>query len=183
MPAIHIRPASESDTALILRFIRELAIYERAEHEVLANEDDLRATLFGSGPAHALIGSVGDVDAGFAVYFFNYSTWQGRKGLYLEDLYVTPVYRKMGAGKALLQHLARMAVAEGCGRFEWSVLDWNEPALEFYRAIGASPMNEWVRHRLAGTALVEFAGVGGGSGGGSVTNQQLNQSSNGSYAP
>jgi GNAT superfamily N-acetyltransferase len=164
MPAIHIRPASPSDAGLILRFIRELAAYERAEHEVLANEEDIRATLFGNGPAHALICSVGGVDAGFAVYFFNYSTWQGKKGLYLEDLYVTPAHRNTGAGKALLQHLARIAVAEGCGRFEWSVLDWNEPALQFYRAIGASPMNEWVRHRLAGPALAEFAGGSEASG-------------------
>jgi GNAT superfamily N-acetyltransferase len=157
MPAIDIRPATDSDAALILRFIRELAAYERAEHEVLASEADIRATLFGGGPARALICSAGGVEVGYAVYFFNYSTWQGRKGLYLEDLYVTPAHRKVGAGKALLQHLARMAVAEGCGRFEWSVLDWNEPALQFYRSIGASPMDEWVRHRLAGPALAAFA--------------------------
>jgi GNAT superfamily N-acetyltransferase len=165
MPAIDIRPATDSDAALILRFIRELAAYERAEHEVLASEADIRATLFGGGPARALICSAGGVEVGYAVYFFNYSTWQGRKGLYLEDLYVTPAHRKVGAGKALLQHLARMAVAEGCGRFEWSVLDWNEPALQFYRSIGASPMNEWVRFRLAGPALAEFADGRRGSGG------------------
>ncbi|MBC7436851.1 MAG: GNAT family N-acetyltransferase [Bdellovibrionales bacterium] len=159
MPAIDIRPAHETDTPLILHFIRELAIYERAEHEVLATEEHIRATLFGSGPAQALICNSDGVDVGFAVYFFNYSTWQGRKGLYLEDLYVTPAHRNTGAGKALLQHLARMAVAEGCGRFEWSVLDWNEPALQFYRSIGALPMNEWVRYRLAGPALTEFAGA------------------------
>lgn len=169
MPAIDIRPAVENDSPVILRFIQELAAYERAAHEVLASEEDIRATLFGGGPAQALICSVGGVEAGFAVYFFNYSTWQGKKGLYLEDLYVTPSHRNTGAGKALLKHLARMAVAEGCGRFEWSVLDWNEPALQFYRAIGASPLNEWVRHRLAGPALAEFAGVSGRSGGGSVS--------------
>lgn len=101
--------------------------------------------------------SVDGVEAGFALYFFNYSTWQGRKGLYLEDLYLTPAHRKVGAGKALLQHLARIAVAEGCGRFEWSVLDWNAPALAFYRGIGAWPMDEWVRYRLAGPALEAFA--------------------------
>ena len=162
MPAIDIRPATGSDAALILRFIRELAAYERAEQEVLASEADIRATLFGGGPARALIGSVGGAAAGFAVYFFNYSTWQGRKGLYLEDLYVTPAHRNVGAGRALLQHLAHIAVAEGCGRFEWSVLDWNEPALRFYRSIGASPMTEWVRYRLAGPALAEFAGAGDG---------------------
>jgi GNAT superfamily N-acetyltransferase len=157
MPAIDIRHATQGDAALILRFIRELAAYERAEHEVVASEADIRATLFGGGPARALICKVGGMEAGFAVYFFNYSTWQGRKGMYLEDLYVTPAHRKVGAGKALLQHLARMAVAEGCGRFEWSVLDWNEPALQFYRSIGAAPMSEWVRWRLAGPALAEFA--------------------------
>lgn len=159
MANIDIRPAAAGDTASILRFIRELAAYERAEHEVVASEADIRASLFGGGPAHALICSVDGVEAGFAVYFFNYSTWQGRKGLYLEDLYVTPAHRNLGAGKALLQHLARVAVAEGCGRFEWCVLDWNEPALRFYQSIGARPMAEWVRHRLAGPALLRFAGV------------------------
>lgn len=161
MPNITIRPAQPEDVALILRFIRELAAYERAEDEVVATEADLRKSLFGAGPARALICGVDGVEAGFAVYFFNYSTWQGRKGLYLEDLYLTPAYRKAGAGKALLQHLARIAVAEGCGRFEWSVLTWNEPALQFYRSIGAWPMDEWVRYRLAGPALAQFAGDAG----------------------
>jgi GNAT superfamily N-acetyltransferase len=158
MPAIAIRAAEVEDAGLILRFIRELAAYERAEHEVVASEADIHACLSGAGPARALVCSVDGVDAGFALYFFNYSTWQGRKGLYLEDLYLTPAHRHQGAGKALLQHLARIAVAEGCGRFEWSVLDWNEPALQFYRSIGARPMDEWVRYRLAGAALAEFAG-------------------------
>ena len=158
MHAIDIRPAVAADAALILRFITELAIYEKAEHEVVATEADIHISLFGgNGPARALICSVDGVEAGFAVYFFNYSTWQGRKGLYLEDLYVTPACRGTGAGKALLRHLARIAVAEGCGRFEWSVLDWNEPAIEFYRSIGAWPMDEWVRYRLAGPALAAFA--------------------------
>lgn len=157
MPAIAIRAARPDDAASILRFIRELAIYERAEDEVVATEADIRNTLFGNGPASALMCSVDGVEAGFAVYFFNYSTWQGRKGLYLEDLYVTPSHRGAGAGKALLQHLAKIAVEENCGRFEWSVLDWNDPALEFYKSIGAWPMPEWVKHRLAGPALVKFA--------------------------
>jgi GNAT superfamily N-acetyltransferase len=156
MPAIDIRPASESDAALILRFIQELAAYERAEHEVLASEEDIRATLFGGGPARALICSVGGTEAGFAVYFFNYSTWQGRKGLYLEDLYVTPAHRGTGAGKALLQHLARMAVAEGCGRFEWSVLDWNVDAIRFYQGMGATVMPEWRICRVTGDALTSL---------------------------
>jgi len=160
MPTLAIRPAEANDAGLILRFIRELAIYERAEDQVVASEDDIRQTLFEAGSARALVCSVDGVPAGFAVYFFNYSTWQGRKGLYLEDLYVTPAHRGAGAGKALLKHLAQIAVAEGCGRFEWSVLDWNEPALQFYRSIGAAPMPEWVRHRLAGPALLEFAGSG-----------------------
>ena len=158
MPDITIRAAAAADAAVILRFIRELAAYERAEHEVEATEADIRASLLaGDGPARALICSVDGADAGFAVYFFNYSTWQGRKGLYLEDLYLTPAHRKVGAGLALLRHLARIAVAQGCGRFEWSVLDWNEPALQFYRGIGAWPMDEWVRYRLAGAALEDFA--------------------------
>lgn len=158
MPNIHIRPASADDAALILGFIRELAIYEKAEHEVLATEDDLRRSLFGAQPrAWALVCSVDGVAAGFAVYFFNYSTWQGRQGLYLEDLYLSPSHRNLGAGKALLQHLARIAVENGCGRFEWSVLDWNEPALQFYRSIGAWAMDEWTRYRLAGEALDKFA--------------------------
>ena len=162
MPSIAIRPAVADDATLILRFIRELAIYEKAEHEVEAGEADIRRTLFAAdGPARSLICSVDGEPAGFAVYFFNYSTWQGRKGLYLEDLYLTPAHRNVGAGKALLQHLARIAVAEGCGRFEWSVLDWNEPALQFYKSIGAWPMEEWVKHRLAGPALEEFARSGG----------------------
>jgi diamine N-acetyltransferase len=156
---IDIRPASVGDVALILRFIKELAAYEKAEQEVVATEASLRASLFGEGArAHALVCRVAGVEAGFAVYFFNYSTWQGREGLYLEDLYVSPAHRKAGAGKAMLQHLARIAVKRGCGRFEWSVLDWNEPAIAFYRSIGAVAMDEWVRYRLAGEALANFAG-------------------------
>ena len=158
MLPIEIRPATDEDVPAILGFIRELAIYEKAEAEVTATEAHIRRSLFGEEVrAKALICRVDGVEAGYAVYFFNYSTWQGRKGLYLEDLYVTPAHRGAGAGKALLQHLARVAVAEGCGRFEWSVLDWNEPALEFYKSIGASPLPEWVRHRMAGKALEEFA--------------------------
>jgi len=157
-PSVIVRPANVGDVSLILRFIKELAAYERAEQEVVATEATLRESLFGEGArAHALICRVAGVDAGFAVYFFNYSTWQGRQGLYLEDLYLSPAYRKAGAGMEMLQHLARIAVGEGCGRFEWSVLDWNEPAIGFYKSIGAIPMDEWVRYRLAGDALTEFA--------------------------
>ena len=156
MAKIEIRPATPDDAALILRFIRDLAIYEKAEHEVLAGEADIRASLE-AGHAHALVCRVDGVAAGFALYFFNYSTWQGRQGLYLEDLYVAPEHRHAGVGKALLLRLARIAVGHGCGRFEWSVLDWNEPAIRFYRSIGAAPLDEWVRYRLAGDALAAFA--------------------------
>jgi ribosomal protein S18 acetylase RimI-like enzyme len=158
---LHIRPATPDDVPLILRFVRELAAYEKAEHEVVATEAHIRRSLFGEGAvARALVCRVGEVDAGFAVYFFNYSTWQGRQGLYLEDLYVSPAYRHAGAGKAMLRHLARIAVANDCGRFEWSVLDWNEPAIRFYRGMGAVAMDEWVRYRLTGAALADFAAGG-----------------------
>ena len=157
-PLIVVRRASVGDVPLILRFIKELAAYEKAEQEVVATEASLRTSLFGEGArANALICRVAGVDAGFAVYFFNYSTWQGRQGLYLEDLYVSPDYRKAGAGMKILRHLARIAVDEGCGRFEWSVLDWNEPAIAFYKSIGAVPLDEWVRYRLAGETLTSFA--------------------------
>ncbi|MDB5857518.1 MAG: GCN5-related N-acetyltransferase [Ramlibacter sp.] len=159
---IDIRPASVDDVPLILGFIKELAAYEKAEREVAAAEADIRHSLFGEkAQAHALICRVDGVACGFAVYFFNYSTWQGRQGLYLEDLYVSPAHRHAGAGKAMLHHLARIAVANGCGRFEWSVLDWNAPAIAFYRSIGAVAMDEWVRYRLTGQALADFAGDGG----------------------
>jgi GNAT superfamily N-acetyltransferase len=155
---IEIRPATVGDVPAILGFIRELAAYEKAEHEVVATEAQIRQSLFGEDArARALICRVGGADAGFAVWFHNYSTWQGRQGLYLEDLYVSPAYRHAGAGKAMLHYLARLAVAGNCGRFEWSVLDWNEPAIRFYRAIGAVAMDEWVRYRLTGQALEDFA--------------------------
>ena len=158
---IDIRPASGDDVSLILGFIRELAAYEKAEDEVVATEADIHRSLFGEpARAHALICRADGEACGFALYFFNYSTWQGRQGLYLEDLYVSPARRGLGAGKAMLQHLARIAVANGCGRFEWSVLDWNAPAIAFYRSIGAVAMDEWVRYRLAGEALADFAGSG-----------------------
>lgn len=159
-PALEIRPARVGDVPLILGFIKELAAYEKAEREVTATEAHIRQSLFGEeARARALVCSIDGVEAGFAVYFFNYSTWQGRQGLYLEDLYVSPARRGLGVGKAMLQHLARIAVANDCGRFEWSVLDWNEPAIRFYRSIGAVPMDEWVRYRLTGPALAHFAGI------------------------
>ena len=170
MTTLTIRTATAADAALILGFITQLAIYERAEHEVVASEADIVATLFGEGSAtEALICSIDDLPVGFAVFFiisfryFNYffftsySTWLGRNGIYLEDLYVSPEYRGYGAGKALLVHLAQLAVARNCGRLEWSVLDWNEPAIQFYQALGAAPQDEWVRYRLTGQALVDLA--------------------------
>ena len=155
-----IRAATADDAAQILEFITGLAIYEKAEDQVLTTEDDIRRSIFGeNATAHALIVEVGDEAAGFAVYFYNYSTWLGCNGLFLEDLYISPEHRGSGAGKAMLQHLARQAVAEGCGRFEWNVLDWNEPAIQFYESFGAEAQTEWVGYRLSGKALKDFAGA------------------------
>lgn len=158
MSDLLIRPATIEDTAQILRFIRDLAIYENAEHEALATPEHIHRTLFCDQPkVYGLMCLDGDTPLGFAVYFFNYSTWQGRHGLYLEDLYVTPESRGQGAGKALLRQLARIAVERDCGRFEWSVLDWNAPSIAFYESLGAEPQNEWVRYRLTGEALLKLA--------------------------
>lgn len=157
-PGIRIRPASADDAGLILQFICELAIYEKAESSVQTDEAGIRASLFGAdAKAHALVCERDGRAIGYAVYFYNYSTWLGRNGIYLEDLYVSPEHRGSGAGKALLQHIAKLAVAQGCGRFEWSVLDWNTPAIDFYRAAGALPQDEWTVYRLQGEALQKFA--------------------------
>jgi GNAT superfamily N-acetyltransferase len=137
---LHIRTATAEDAALILRFITDLAIYDDAEHEVKTDVAGIQASLFGpDSNAHALICEHEGQPIGYAVYFFNYSTWLGKHGLYLEDLYVSPEKRGVGAGKALLRHLAQLAVAKDCGRFEWIVLDWNQPAIEFYQSFGAHP--------------------------------------------
>ena len=158
MPHIEIRRAEPADAALILRFITDLAIYEKAEDKVVATVADIQRSLFSEGGnARALICDIDAAPAGFAVYFFNYSTWLGRNGLYLEDLYISPESRGQGAGKALLRKLAKIAVSKDCGRFEWSVLDWNEPAIKFYQSIGAEPQDEWVGYRLSGRALEELA--------------------------
>ncbi len=155
---LRIRPATVDDAGLILRFIRELAIYEKAEASVQTDEAGIRASLFGAdAKAQALVCERNGVAMGYAVFFYNYSTWLGRNGIYLEDLYVSPEQRGCGAGKALLQHIARLAVAQGCGRFEWSVLDWNTPAIDFYKAAGAKPQDEWTVYRLEGAALQRFA--------------------------
>jgi GNAT superfamily N-acetyltransferase len=158
MQNLTIRPARPDDAAAILGFIRDLARYERAEDAVEADEEAIRRSLFGEGAtAHGIIAEADGRPVGFAIYFFNYSTWQGRNGLYMEDLYVMPEMRGMGVGKSLLKHLARMALEKGCGRFEWSVLDWNEPTIRVYEAIGAEAQTEWVRYRLAGERLRAFA--------------------------
>src|SRR5690606_15062379 len=151
MPPLHIRPATVEDTDLILHFVRELAVYEKAEDQVRATQDHVRRTLFCAHPTvHCIICEQGETPLGFAVYFFNYSTWQGQHGLYLEDLYVSPEHRRKGAGKAMLRHLARVAVDNDCGRFEWSVLDWNTPSIAFYERLGAQAQKEWIRYRLTG---------------------------------
>ena len=160
MADIQIRAATPEDAALILHFITGLAIYEKAEHEVLATESDICDSLFGKdATAHGLICDLRTEPIGFAVYFFNYSTWLGRPGLYLEDLYILPEHRGSGAGKILFKYLAEIAVARGCGRFEWSVLDWNEPAIRFYESLGAEPQDEWIIYRLTGEELVKLAGT------------------------
>ena len=149
-----IRPAVSADVPQILRFIRELAVYEKLEHEVVATEEGLAATLFGERRyAEVLIAEVDGEPVGFALFFHNYSTFLGRPGIYLEDLYVRPDARGHGVGRALLERLAEETIARGCGRLEWAVLDWNRPAIGFYEALGATPMSEWTVFRLTGDAL------------------------------
>ena len=155
---VRIDPAREQDVPLILRLIKALAEYERLSHQVVATEATLRDTLFGPNPsAEAAIAYTGNEPVGFAVWFYSYSTFLSRPGLYLEDLFVLPAWRGRGIGQALIRHLARIAVERGCGRMEWSVLDWNEPAIRFYRRIGARPMDEWTVYRLTGDALTRLA--------------------------
>ncbi|USJ02036.1 GNAT family N-acetyltransferase [Xanthomonas prunicola] len=157
-PGPQIRSATPDDVPLLHELITALAAYEREPDAVKASLEDLRTSLFGEGAtAHALICEQDGQALGFAVYFFNYSTWLGRNGLYLEDLFVRPEARGKGAGLALLRHLAQLAVQRGCGRFEWSVLDWNQPAIDFYQAVGARPMDGWTVYRLDGERLAAFA--------------------------
>lgn len=154
-----IRAATIDDVPLILRFIRGLAEYERLADQVVATEDGLRETLFGPRPyAEVVIAEEGGEPAGFALFFHNYSTFLGRPGIYLEDLFVLPEMRGRGIGRALLAHLAKLAVQRGCGRLEWWVLDWNEDAIRFYRSLGAQPMDDWTVFRVAGHALARLAG-------------------------
>jgi GNAT superfamily N-acetyltransferase len=156
---LNIRDAEVADAGLILHFVRELAIYEKAEHEVLASEEDIRNTLFKEhSRVEALICEYQGEPIGFAVYFYNYSTWLGKLGLFLEDLYVSPEHRGLGAGRALLQRLAQTAIEHDCGRFEWNVLDWNKPSIDFYDSLGAIPQSEWIGYRLTGQALQDLAG-------------------------
>ncbi|MEM0911157.1 MAG: GNAT family N-acetyltransferase [Pseudomonadota bacterium] len=161
MSDIFIRLANEDDCATILHFIVELARYEKAEHEVVANEEDIKTAIFSKeATVDAIICELNQQPIGFAVYFYNFSTWLGKKGIYLEDLYVTPAQRGIGAGIALMRFLASKAIADDCGRFEWAVLDWNTPSIAFYESIGAKPKSEWVGYQLTGNALRAFAHSG-----------------------
>jgi GNAT superfamily N-acetyltransferase len=155
---LRIVPATIEDVGEILAMIRGLAAYERLGHEVSATEGDLRESLFGARPgAEVVLARVGHEVVGFALFFHNYSTFLGKRGLYLEDLFVRPESRGRGYGRQLLRHLARLAVERRCGRLEWSVLDWNHPAIGFYRTVGAVPMSDWTVFRLTGEALEGFA--------------------------
>ncbi len=157
-PDVRIDPATERDVAAILTLIKALAEYERMSDDVIADEAGVRASLFGSPPAaEVVIARAGAEPVGFALWFHNYSTFLGRRGLYLEDLFVVPDWRGRGVGRALLAHLAQVAVARNCGRMEWSVLNWNEPAIRFYRGLGAKPMDEWTVYRLSGDAIARLA--------------------------
>nr|WP_314420140.1 GNAT family N-acetyltransferase [uncultured Erwinia sp.] len=155
---IVIRNAERRDAGLIFAMIAELAEYERALHEVVASQADIEQTLFAvDSKSEALICEIDGEPAGYAVFFTSYSTWLGKNGIYLEDLYISPRFRGQKAGKQLLRHIAQLAVARGCGRLEWSVLDWNQPAIDFYKSIGAAPQDEWVRYRMEGAVLTDFA--------------------------
>lgn len=162
-PAFRIRNAIPADVQLILKLIRELAEYEKLAHQVVATEADIRNSLFGPRPAaECLIAELGGAPAGFALFFHNFSTFLGKPGIYLEDLYVKPELRGKGIGRKLLAHLAALTVTRGCGRFEWAVLDWNEPAIGFYRSIGARMLDDWKINRLTGEALERLAAEAAG---------------------
>lgn len=159
MKTFRIRPATPDDVPIILELIRDLATYERAPREVTVTEKGLSDVLFGEKPAaQVLLAFEEDTPVGFAVFFHNFSTWLGRAGLYLEDLFVKPEHRGKGYGRALLVDLAKIARDRGCGRMEWAVLDWNEPAIEFYRKLGAQPLDEWRIFRLTHDGIAKLAG-------------------------
>jgi GNAT superfamily N-acetyltransferase len=161
-PALEIASAQEADIPLILALINELAEYEKLEHQVVATEAALRHALFGPRPAaEALIARIDGESAGFALYFHNFSTFLGKHGLYLEDLFVRPAFRGLSVGKALLVRLARLAIERDCGRFEWAVLDWNSAARDFYEGLGAAANSAWVNYRITGEALERLARSGG----------------------
>jgi GNAT superfamily N-acetyltransferase len=157
--SLTLRPAGPDDAALVFAFIRDLAAYERLAHEVDATEDDIRAALSCENPrVFADVAEWSGEPAGFALWFYSFSTFRGRHGIYLEDLFVKPEMRGRGIGKALLTRLARRCLDEGLPRLEWWVLDWNEPSIAFYRSVGARPMDEWTVQRVTGEALVKLAG-------------------------
>ena len=157
-PDLRIEAATEADVPLVLNLVKKLAEYERLAHEVVATEDDFRRALFGPAPvAGALLAFLGPEPVGFALYFATFSTFVGRPGIYLEDIFVEPAHRGKGIGSALLARIARIARDRHCGRLEWSVLTWNEPSIGFYERLGARPMEEWRVFRLAGPALEELA--------------------------
>jgi GNAT superfamily N-acetyltransferase len=157
-PTFRIRNAEVQDIPLILKLIQEIADYEKLSHEVVATEEDLKESLFGEKrSAEVVIGEFENEVVGYALFFHNFSTFLGRKGLYLEDLFVRPQYRGKGFGKSLLLHLVKIAKERKCGRMEWSVLDWNTPAIEFYKSLGARPMDEWTVYRLDEQALDRLA--------------------------
>ena len=159
---ISVRRATAEDSGLVLDFIQQLARYEKLEHECVATDDQIRASLFGPGAkAEALLAFEDDVPAGFAVYFYSYSTWLAKPGLYLEDLFVKPELRGRGLGKAIFLELLKIADRDGCGRFEWSVLDWNQPAINFYESLGAKAQGEWIRYRLDEGQISQLAQGGG----------------------
>jgi GNAT superfamily N-acetyltransferase len=155
---IEIRRATAEDVPLLAAFIRELAAYERLAHAATATEDSLRQHLFGPRPAaEAIIAELDGRPVGYAIYFTNFSSFTGRPGIYLEDVYVQPSSRGRGIGKRMLVHVAQLAVERGCARFEWAVLDWNEPSIEFYTSLGAQAMSDWTVYRLTGDALEKLA--------------------------
>jgi ribosomal protein S18 acetylase RimI-like enzyme len=163
MTRLHIEPATPADVPMILQLIRELAEFEKLLHEVTATEAQLHEQLFGPKPgAEVVMGRLqpGGEVACFALFFHNFSTFLARPGLYLEDLYVRPQFRGRGFGEQMLRHLARLALQRNCGRFEWSVLDWNQRAIDFYKGLGAVPMDEWTTYRVTGEALRKLAGAG-----------------------